>query len=93
MAEMAQIAEIAEIAEVSIWVRSIRSMAMQRVVKLAGRKCALSTGTREFWMHLGRMFSKKERKGKGWLMRQRKNLSGIGGARSAGAGPGPRRAY
>ena len=26
-------------------------------------------------------------------MRQRKNLSGIGGARSAGAGRGPRRAY
>ena len=25
-------------------------------------------------MHLGRMFSKKERKGKGWLMRQKEEL-------------------
>ena len=59
------------------------------------RLCSYSIGTgkREFWMHLWRMFSKRNPKEKGWLMSQRKNLSGIGGARNAGTGPGPRRAY
>ena len=35
---------------------------------------SIGTGNREFWMHLWRMFSKKEFEGKGWLMRQKEEL-------------------
>ena len=42
---------------------------------------SIGTGNREFWMHLWRMFSKKEFEGKGWLMRQKEEL--IWGRRGA----------
>ena len=38
------------------------------------RMYSIGTGNREFWMHLWRMFSKKEFEGKGWLMRQKEEL-------------------
>ena len=38
------------------------------------RMYSIGTGSREFWMHLWRMFSKKEFEGKGWLMRQKEEL-------------------
>ena len=52
---------------------------------------SIGTGNREFWMHLWRMFSKKEFEGKGWLMRQKEELIWDRGPRRNGLG-GPRRA-
>ena len=50
------------------------------------RMYSIGTGNREFWMHLWRMFSKKEFEGKGWLMRQKEELIWARGRATASAG-------